>query len=269
MKPTKVIAEDKSHNAPLRQFTISGKRYEIGHQIGRGAYSSVHTVKAQKGRSLVVKVYSPKTRSMVWKHEASMLRKFSSPWTVALHAAFEYKGQGYLLMDHGGVPIGRCIFENDRARIAKHVARYLLAGLQLFHSKGYVHNDISPQNVLVNIRENHILGAVKIIDLAFLDSIQDADLSKAPVALWMPPPEYLDNGPKNRTSATDVFHAALVLMQIARGDTLEYTSSDIIANQPAKDASSSKHSFVNKLASSLNVDPIKRPTADELWRLLV
>lgn len=268
MKSKKVVAVDKSHKSPLRHITLSDELYEIGHQIGRGAHSSVHTVKDQKGHSLVVKVYSPDTKSTVWKHEALMLRKFSSPWTVALHAAFEYKGQGYVLMEHGGVPIGRCKFEEEGAKIAKHVARYLLGGLQLFHSNGYVHNDINPQNLVVQVHENHILGAVKIIDLAFLRSSKDANSNAAPVALWMPPPECFKSACKHRTTATDVYHAALVLLQIAIGDTLEYTTCEILSNKPALDASSSKNSFIKRLASSLSLNPSERPTAVELWRLL-
>lgn len=268
MRSKKVIAEDMNRLAPIRQIEISGVRYYIGHQIGRGAFSRVHLVKDEAGRSLVAKIYSPGSDPVIWKHEAKMLRKFASPWIVPFHIGFEYQNQGYLLMDHAGAPISRYVFSIDGKKIAKHVARYLLAALHLFHSNGYVHNDVNPQNVLAKMSSDHTLGEVRLIDLAFLRAAKDATLRPAPVALWMPPPEYLESSSREITSAIDIYHAALVLMQIALGKALNYEPSEIAANKPALEASLSSNNFINKLSPALSRDPKDRPTAAELRRHL-
>ncbi len=266
MKAISVPAEDKNHFAPVRGVTFSGVQLRIGHQIARGAYSTVHQATDEWGHALVAKVYLPNVKAEVWRHEAAMLRRFTSPWVAPLLCAFEHKGQGYVVMEHVGTALGRCQFDGSSQQVAKHVARWLLAGLHFLHRAGYVHNDINPQNVLLQLLPGQRLGAVRLVDLAFASRAHELAAAKQPMALWIPPPEYHDTSLGPRSAASDIYHSALVLMQLATHTPLKYEAADCLQDRPARDAMASEHALVRALAPALCVQPERRPTAIELWR---
>jgi serine/threonine protein kinase len=266
VKSVAVPAEDKNHFAPIRQLTVSGVALQIGHQIARGAFSSVHQARDEWGHKLVAKVYQPNIKPEIWRNEAVMLRRFASSWVVPLHCAFEHGGRGYVVMEHAGLALGRCKFDGSAQQLVLHVAKWLLAGLHFLHRAGYVHNDINPQNVLLQVLPGNRLGAVRLIDLAFVCTTQALATSKKPMALWIPPPEYHDPSLGPRGPASDMYHAALLLMQLTTSTPLSYEESDCLQDRPVQDAVRSEHSLVRALAPALSVRPADRPSAIELWR---
>lgn len=268
MKLITVPAVDKMNFAPIRKLIVSGVNISFGHQISRGAFSTVYKATDDWNNNLVVKVYLPNIKSTLWKHEAAMLRLFSSRWVVPLHHSFEHDGQGYLVMENVGSPIGQLNYNYDRCQIVKHVARWLLSGIHLLHSSGYVHNDINPQNVLLQQLSNSKLGAVRIIDFAFVCKVKELEQTKKPMALWIPPPEYYDIAFGKRGFGSDIYHAALILMQLAIDRPLKYEASDCLSDMPAREAKESEIKVVRALAAALNTESSLRPTAVELWRAI-
>lgn len=269
MKAISVPAEDKNNFAPIRRLTVSGVKVHLGHQIARGAYSTVHQAKDEWGHDLVAKVYQPNVKAAVWRHEAAMLRRFASPWVAPLHSAFEHERRGYVIMEHVGTSLGRCQFGGNSQRVAEYVARWLLAGMHFLHRAGYVHNDINPQNVLLKSLPGRQLGPVRLVDLAFACQAEELNTSKKPMALWIPPPEYHDTSLGARGAASDIYHGALLLMQVATREQLKYEAADCLEDRPARDAINSEYAVVRALAPAFSLQPAHRPTAIELWRMLL
>lgn len=269
MKSVTVQAEDKNHFPPARKVAVHGVNVTIGHQIARGAYSTVHDTTDEWGHKLVTKVYHSNVKPEIWRHEVMMLRKFASPWVTPLHHGFEHQGQGYLVMSNVGLALGRCQYEGSNEQIARHVARGLLAGLHHIHRAGYAHTDINPQNVMIEIPANNQMGPVRLVDFAFVSKVADLAVSKRPMALWIPPPEYLDTSHGQRGHASDIYHAALVIKQVATNTKLQYEPDDCLNNLPSLNAQKSDSPLVRALSQALSIRPENRPTAIEMWRMIM
>jgi serine/threonine protein kinase len=268
MQVRKVPAVDTAHLAQLPKLTIDGVRYRFTHQVSKGNFSTVFEASDEWGNSLVAKRYETDVPTDTWKNEIARLRQFTSPWVAYLHAAFLHEEQRYLLMANAGVPIGRCNFNSNQTGAGMHIASQLLAGLNLIHASGYVHGDINPQNIMIEISKGKGIGPVRLIDLAFCLPAERFRQAKRPMALWMPLPEYLDNALGHRDEAGDIYHAALSLLEIFEQRRVDYTEADTLDDRPLRETEASKNPLARALAPALSLRPADRPRAIELWRRL-
>ena len=131
-----------------------------------------------------------------------------------------------------------------------------------------MHGDINPQNVLISIENNRILG-IKLCDFAFCRKENSSDKDFMSIANWLVPPEYLEEGIEKVTSSMDIYHAALVLFSILSDEKLSYTNEEILSNKPQIDVLISNIPLIKSLAPALELNPNKRISAMELWKNLI
>lgn len=135
--------------------------------LGRGAFGVVHLVERKAdGQRLALKQidkagYSRKNRARLYT-ERDAMAVAAGQWCVTLHATFQDRDHVYMLMDF--LPGGDLMFhliKRDRftdVQTAFYMAE-LLEGLDFVHSRGLIHRDVKPDNLVLGPK-----GHLKLLD---------------------------------------------------------------------------------------------------------
>lgn len=268
MKARTIKAIDKEKIPLISEVEIGGVVYKFTHQIGVGNFSTVYGAKDEWLNSLVVKVYKNIDDKKVWLNEVTQLKLFQCQWVPDFYAAFEQQNHLFLIMENAGIPVHRCKFDNNiiRQKVVFNIARGILQLLMRIHAQNKFHGDINPQNVLLKLNRSSQLIGVKLVDFAFCRHQAELRGNFRNMAQWIPPPEFFMNGTKKIGSAIDIWHTGVLLLQILKGEILDYGKEEIMAGKPFEDAINFNHSFGHIISGALERDPIRRPTAINFWR---
>jgi serine/threonine-protein kinase 11 len=159
------------HNSkPLSQLN----QYLLVAKLGSGSCARVHlavdTTTNNKYAAKAIRLLSTRTSPSALEREIRLMRSLDHPNIVKLHEVLHRSDTNtvYLFMDFasGGALRGRLLSED----VAKIVFAKVLTGLQYLHSRGFVHQDIKPSNILL-IED----GEVKLADFGIGHSLQSAD----------------------------------------------------------------------------------------------
>ena len=261
---------NENNHAPYKNFTINNVTYNLGYQIAKGNFSTIYKASDSWKNNLVVKIYDSRINEKIFNNEIKQLKRFASKNVVFLYDAFSYDKFHFLIMENFGVAISRIITEDfdTKVKIFLECARSLLQTLHIIHQQDYIHGDINPQNVLVNIQDNKLLG-VKLCDFSFCRKQDSLDKDYMSIANWLNPPEYFTLGIEKLSTSMDIYHSALVLFSILNEEKLNYTDEEILLNKPQIDVLNSKIPLIKALAPALEMNPNKRISAIELWNNLI
>src|SRR2546426_8216689 len=191
-------------------------RYRIVEPIGTGGSSQVYLAQdTALNREVAIKVLDPaaaadgKTRGMFVK-EARALAQLSHPNIVAVYDVGEVDGAPFIVMEHlpGGslkqrIERGGALRAGDAVRIATEVAN----GLAFAHSKGIIHADLKPSNILFDANDT-----AKICDFGIARAPQeDADTPQLYATAMYVAPERVEG--KSASVQSDVYGLGLVLYE--------------------------------------------------------
>ncbi|WP_133499680.1 bifunctional serine/threonine-protein kinase/formylglycine-generating enzyme family protein [Cognatilysobacter terrigena] len=140
-----------AHVEPLPQ--ING--YRLLRQLGRGGMSTVYLAEQTAlGREVAIKVMAPQALAdevsrRRFENEVRTIARLEHPHIVRIHELGRTKdGLPYYSMPHlARGHLGELDFTRDEAG-AVEIAIALLAALEYAHSRGVVHRDVKPENVL-------------------------------------------------------------------------------------------------------------------------
>ncbi len=152
----------------LRRTRLALEDFQTVKVIGKGAFGEVRLVQKKD----TGKIYAMKTllKSEMYKKdqlahvkaERDVLAGSDSPWVVSLYYSFQDSQYLYLIMEFlpGGdlmtMLIRWQIFTEDITRF--YMAECVLA-IEAIHKLGFIHRDIKPDNILIDIR-----GHIKLSD---------------------------------------------------------------------------------------------------------
>ncbi|WP_066218110.1 protein kinase family protein [Aliarcobacter cryaerophilus] len=261
---------DKNNLAPYKNIKVNNINYIFGHQIAKGHFSTIYKATDSWSNNLVVKIYDSRINEKLFENEIKQLKNFASKNVVTLYEAFSYEKYHFLIMENFGVSVSRIKTDdfNTKKEIFIECAKSLLQSLHNIHKQGYIHGDINPQNLLISIENNKILG-VKLCDFTFCRKYDFIDKDYVGLANWIYPPEYYSLGVEKLSSSMDIYHTALVLYSILNEEKITYTKEEVLSNKPQIDVLNSKIPIVNALSKALQIDSNKRPTALEFWETIV
>jgi len=203
-------------------------RYKIEEPLGVGGSSQVYLARDQAlNRDVALKVLDApaaadgNTRKMFVK-EARALAQLSHPNIVAVYDVGEVDGSPFIVMEYlaGGSLKQKIegtgpLKPGDAVRVAIEVAN----GLAFAHSKGIVHADLKPSNILFDANET-----AKICDFGIARTPQeDADTPQLYATAMYVAPERVEG--KSTTVQSDVYGLGLVLYEALVGKP-PFTSSN-------------------------------------------
>lgn len=162
------LGKKESQFLRLRRTKLSLEDFITVKVIGKGAFGEVRLVQKKD----TGKIYAMKTllKSEMYKKdqlahvkaERDVLAGSDSPWVVSLYYSFQDSQYLYLIMEFlpGGdlmtMLIRWQIFTEDITRF--YMAECVLA-IEAIHKLGFIHRDIKPDNILIDIR-----GHIKLSD---------------------------------------------------------------------------------------------------------
>lgn len=128
--------------------------YQLLSLLGRGGMAEVHlAVQECFGRKVALKILSSSddgedTRQR-FLQEAKILAQLTHSNIIPVHDVGEITGSYYIAMDYlPGKNLRDLIRDGIRPKAAIHIIKQIAKALDFAHSKGFIHRDIKPDNVL-------------------------------------------------------------------------------------------------------------------------
>ena len=197
--------------------------YEIGDELGRGAYGVVWAGRhRQLGREVAVKQLSPglvqnqevRARFLA---EAQVLASIAHPHIVPIYDYVEHDDACALVMERlgGGTVWNKFVQQGFDQRTACAIALITCSGLQGAHQHGVLHRDMKPENILFGAER-----ALKVTDFGIARVLGEDDALATPDGGLLGTPAYMapeqasgsDIGPP-----TDVYAAGVMLYELLSG----------------------------------------------------
>jgi hypothetical protein len=208
----------------LERGTLIGP-YIIRDRVGRGGMGQVFLAEDLRLHRLVaIKTVLGASRSLGDRHriiaEARAAAQVNHPNVAAIYDVIEDSGRAFIVMEHvDGKPLSRMMHGEPWnvepiVRIGSQIANAIAAA----HTKGVVHRDVKPSNVMVMPD-----GTVKVLDFGIaattdaFSTATDVDRvrwRRAGTPGYMSPEQWTTNVVDGRS---DVFSLGLILFELATG----------------------------------------------------
>jgi serine/threonine protein kinase len=195
--------------------------YEVRDAIGRGGMAAVYTAyQASLDRVVAIKVISAHLASEPefmerFRQEARAVARLSHPNIVIVHDFGEDGDLPYLVMEHvDGVTLADLLDEGITQEQTLDLLPQIASGLDYAHSRGIVHRDIKPQNVLITREGRAVLADFGLARM--MESARRLTMSGGVVGT----PEYMSPEQASGRSTdhrTDVYALGVILYEMVAG----------------------------------------------------
>ncbi len=200
-------------------------RYKIIAEIGRGGMARVYrAVDTILDRSVALKVLSPQLAgdpefTARFRREGRIVAALQHPHIVTLFDVGQFENLQYLAMDFID---GRSMYAVLRERGALPgetvaiIIRAVASALDYAHSRGAIHRDIKPQNILIDTN-----GRILLTDFGISVSADDEGGRLTKTGLFMGTPEYMSPEQVSGNPVdyrTDLYSLAVTAYELFCGD---------------------------------------------------
>ncbi|MFN5340960.1 MAG: protein kinase domain-containing protein [Roseiflexaceae bacterium] len=200
-------------------------RYKIVAEIGRGGMARVYrAIDSVLGRQVALKVLAPQLASdpefsARFRREGKIVAALQHPHIVTLFDVGETDGIQYLAMDFiDGRSMYAVIRERDAlpGETVAVIIRAVASALDYAHSRGAIHRDVKPQNILVDTN-----GRILLTDFGISLSSDEEAGRLTRTGLFMGTPEYMSPEQVSGTNVdyrTDLYSLAVTAYELFSGD---------------------------------------------------
>jgi serine/threonine protein kinase len=257
----------------------TGNTYTIGEKIGEGNFGTVFSCKDVWENDLAAKVLKPiatyeKVKSMA-EAEFGKLLQLRNPYITFVYDAFEYRDTFYIITERCYCSLAKLFsLENFQGQAwLMPIARCLLQAIHYLHVNNYVHQDIHPGNVFTSFVKDEMFPngnraiQFKLADLGIAKLINEVDMQNTR-AQWMLPPEVLNSAEYGPIDwHMDIYHAGLLLLQLAYSKELRFSREEILAGKPREMARALPVPYSVALEKALRRHvALRTANAMEIWR---
>ena len=257
-------------------FNLVGRRidrYKIQAEIGRGGMARVYrALDTILGRQVALKVLSPQLAndpefSARFRREGKIVAALQHAHIVTLFDVGESEGIQYLAMDFiDGRSVYAVIRERDAlpGETVAIIIRAVASALDYAHSRGAIHRDIKPQNILIDTN-----GRILLTDFGISLSNDDESGRLTRTGLFMGTPEYMSPEQVSGTVVdyrTDLYSLAITAYEMFSGEIpFRGNTPDLIVAHAQKIApplptqlNGLPDTLIDILAKALAKDPAER-----------
>lgn len=206
-------------------------RYELVRLLGSGGWGRVYLAKDQMlHRSVAIKHLLPRLAAdpaavSRFNREASVIASIREPHVLTIHDIAEENGQHYMVMEYAdaGTLAQQLQLEGTLPPYeALSVSIDVCEGLRAVHTKGIVHRDVKPANVMFFSRTDN-LPVAKIGDFGIALQPQDERLTPSDnvvgTLIYLSPEQAA--GTQTITPVSDLYSLGVVLYEMMSGELQE------------------------------------------------
>src|SRR5438034_83513 len=249
-------------------------------------YRAYHSELERTGAVKVMQAITPDPDTVArFRHEAQAIARLRHPNIVDAYDCGEFQGTPYMIVEYipGGSLAGRMAEGGLDRRTALRYLRGIAAGLDYAHSRGVVHRDVKPANVLLAADDSPVLADFGLAKLMQGSSLKSMTGVTTGTPAYMAPEQVTGSRvgpPADRYSLATIAYEMLTgfipfegeaLMELlyaqvhrqppppsTRDDSLGPQVDDVVMRGLAKDPAArweSATAFVEALAAALGAEP--------------
>ena len=154
-----------------------GSKYELGAELGRGAYATVYSANNKVTfKKVAVKVVKKcRSEDEFLRQEVDILKRLKHPNIVSCLDFFEDYSSFYVVMElvEGGEVFDQIIKKDTYSELeARELVFVLLNAIQYCHQRNIVHRDLKLENLLLASKSDTHFGSIKVADFGFATKVK-------------------------------------------------------------------------------------------------
>jgi hypothetical protein len=279
-----------------RGILIQGRDcfYELGGKLGEGATGHVFEI---EGHNLCAKIFRPRPDAADGAPVSipEDILRLRHPNIVSIHETISSYEAQFIIMDLAkGLTIrkkngdfARChnvrqmmeAFQSEQQRVSldmtAKVFRHVAAALLYIHEQGFVHRDVKPEHIFIDVNDNDISFMLSDFSLAFPISTRPGTIEGTPH--YCPPEAISIEKPENLIAGSaDFYSLAAVCFELLTGQTvfgssnvLELAQQHLQAEPDLSILPSETPIWLGKfIEQALKKNPAERPVREEMEKLI-